>query len=146
MNIAIGCDPNATELKKALIQVIEKLGHTYKDFGSDDVIYANVAIDLSKAVASGAYERGVLVCGTGIGMSISANKVKGAFAALLSDGYSAKKAVTSNKANIACMGAMILGVAMAQEILEIYLKTEYVPGTPSEKKRARYVEFDAGGN
>ena len=82
MKIAFGCDPNASEMKKALIEVAESLGHEVKDFGSDDPIYANTAIDVANAVVSKEYDRGVVVCGTGIGVSISANKVKGAYCAL----------------------------------------------------------------
>ena len=83
MKIAFGCDPNASEMKKALIEVAESLGHEVKDFGSDDPIYANTAIDVANAVVSKEYDRGVVVCGTGIGVSISANKVKGAYCALI---------------------------------------------------------------
>lgn len=142
MNLAIGCDPNANNLKQALTKVIEELGHTYKDFGSDDVVYANVAFEVAKAVANGMYDRGVLLCGTGIGMCISANKVQGAFAALAENTYAAQKAVTSNRANIICMGSFTLGIGLAQSILRAYLTAEYVPGTPSDKKFTRYFEFD----
>ena len=76
-----------------------------KDFGSEDPIYANTAVAVAEAVASGEYDRGILICGTGLGVSIAANKVKGAYAALLSDVYSAKRARLSNDANIACMGS-----------------------------------------
>ena len=86
MKIAIGCDPNAEEAKYAIMDYIEKnnLGEI-KDFGSTDVIYANVAIAVARAVVRGECDRGILLCGTGIGMSIAANKVKGAYAALISD-------------------------------------------------------------
>ena len=76
MKLAFGCDPNAAELKKALIAKAESLGHEVTDFGSDDPIYANVAADVAHAVAEGKYDRGVVVCGTGIGVSLAANKVK----------------------------------------------------------------------
>ena len=110
MKIAIGCDPNAQSAKEELIRFIEsrKLGEV-TDFGSDDPIYANVAIRVAEAVATGKHDRGILICGTGIGVSLAANKVKGAYAALLSDIYSAKRARLSNDANIACMGAFTIG-------------------------------------
>ncbi len=142
MRIALGCDPNAAALKQTLIAVIKDLGHEWKDFGSDDLIYANVGITVAKEVALGHYDRGVLLCGTGIGMSISANKVRGAFAALVSDLYSARKAVTSNKANIICMGAFTLGAGLAEDLLKVYLGTTYIVGTASEKKLERYVDYD----
>ncbi len=142
MTIAIGCDPNAARLKHMLIKVIQDMGHACQDFGSEDTIYANVAFDLARAVAQGTYERGVLLCGTGIGMSIAANKVRGAFAALVYDTYSAAKAVTSNKANIMCLGALTTGDAVAAAIVQSYLNARYVTGTPSEKKAQCYIDYD----
>lgn len=110
MKIAIGCDPNAQNEKEALIQFIEAKGYgEVTDFGSEDPIYANVAIEVAEAVATKKYDRGILVCGTGIGVSIAANKVKGAYAALVSDVYSAQRARLSNDANIICMGAFTTG-------------------------------------
>lgn len=105
MKLAFGCDPNATELKAALISRAESLGHEVTDFGSDDPIYANVAAEVAKAVAAGTYDRGVVVCGTGIGVSVAANKVKGAYCTLLADPYSAQRATLSNNANMIAMGA-----------------------------------------
>ena len=86
MKIAIGCDPNAQQAKEELMKFIETKGYgELTDFGSEDPIYANTAIKVAEAVAAGEYDRGILICGTGIGVSIAANKVKGAYAALLSD-------------------------------------------------------------
>ena len=111
MKIAIGCDPNAQQAKEDMIRFInEKEYGEVTDFGSDDEIYANVAVQVAYAVASGEYDRGILICGTGIGVSLAANKVRGAYAALLSDVYSAKRARLSNDANIACMGALLWAV------------------------------------
>lgn len=105
MKIAFGCDPNAAELKHGLMDYVQSLGHETGDLGSDDPIYANVAIDCAKAVASGEYDRGILLCGTGIGVSIAANKVKGAYAACVHDVYQAKRAELSNHANISSLWA-----------------------------------------
>lgn len=78
MKIAIGCDPNAQQAKEELIKFMEDKGYgEIKDFGSEDPIYANTAVAVAEAVASGAYDRGILICGTGLGVSIAANKVKG---------------------------------------------------------------------
>ena len=86
MKIAIGCDPNAQQAKEELIKFMEDKGYgEIKDFGSEDPIYANTAVAVAEAVASGEYDRGILICGTGLGVSIAANKVKGAYAALLSE-------------------------------------------------------------
>ena len=107
MKIAIGCDPNATEYKKMLIPFVESLGHEVTDFGSDDPIYANVAIEVAEAVAAKKFDRGILFCGTGIGVMLAANKVKGAYAAVVSDVYSAQRACLSNNCNIITLGAQV---------------------------------------
>ena len=143
MRIAIGCDPNAQEAKEDLIKFIEKkaLGKV-TDFGSADPIYANVAIDVAKAVAAKEYDCGILICGTGIGVSLAANKVKGAYAALLSDIYSAKRARLSNNANIACMGAFTIGSKLREELTEAFLTNKFVPGCPSQPKVDAFLEYD----
>ena len=78
MKLAFGCDPNATEFKAVLLDYVKSKGHECTDFGSDDPIYANVAIQVAEEVAAGHFDRGILICGTGIGVCIAANKVKGA--------------------------------------------------------------------
>jgi ribose 5-phosphate isomerase B len=85
LSVAIGCDPNASALKELIKLQLNEIGYTVKDFGSDDPIYARVAFAVGEAVASGIFDRGILLCGTGIGMSIAANKVPGVYAALCSD-------------------------------------------------------------
>ncbi len=110
MKIAIGCDPNAQQAKEELIKFMEDKGYgEIKDFGSEDPIYANPTAAVEKLLLPASIDRGILICGTGLGVSIAANKVKGAYAALLSDVYSAKRAGLSNDANIACMGAFTIG-------------------------------------
>lgn len=89
LKIAVGCDPNAASAKAALMQYLGQKGFLLTDFGSDDPIYANVAIKVAEAVSRKEYDRGILICGTGLGVSIAANKVKGAYAALITDVYSA---------------------------------------------------------
>lgn len=143
MKIAIGCDPNAEHLKKVLIQVCEELGHEVKDMGSSDPIYANTAIAVGEYVAAGKAERGILVCGTGIGMSIAANKVKGIYAALLTDVYSAERAVKSNNSNIACLGAFTIGEKLAAELTKVWLSCRFDPNTSSGPKVVKYEEYDA---
>ena len=143
MKIAIGCDPNAQQAKEELLKVIEAKGYgEMTDFGSEDPIYANTAIRLAEAVAAGEYDRGILICGTGIGVSIAANKVKGAYAALLSDVYSAQRARLSNDANIACMGAFTSGSKERELMTEAFLTNEFVPGCSSQPKVDAFVEYD----
>ena len=143
MRIAIGSDPNATEEKYRLVEFIKsnELGEIV-DFGSDDVIYANVAIEVAEQVANKKFDRGILLCGTGLGMSIAANKVKGAYAALISDIYSAKRAVLSNNANIACMGAFTTGEKLREELIDAFLTNEFDNKSSSKVKVDAYVEYD----
>lgn len=142
MKLIFGCDPNATALKQDLMALAEKLGHEVEDYGSDDPIYANTAIRVAEAVAAGQAERGVLVCGTGLGMSIAANKVRGAYAALLTDVYSAQRAVLSNDSNIACLGAFTLGTKLAEELLKTWLGCRFESGCASQVKVDRYKTYD----
>lgn len=140
--IAIGCDPNASDLKMALIDLFDAEGYEYEDFGSEDVIYANVAFKVAEAVASGEYWRGVLICGTGIGMSIAANKVEGAYAALISDDYSAERAALSNNANVVTLGSQVTGPVLAKRLVKTWLSNEFVPGSRSEPKVNRICEYE----
>lgn len=147
MKIAIGCDPNAQEAKEKIIQYIEDRGYgEIDDFGSDDSIYAHVAEAVAEAVAAKKYDRGILICGTGIGVSIAANKVKGAYAALISDIYSAKRARLSNDANIACLGAFTLGDKLREELVDAFLSHEFIPGCSSQPKVDAYVAYDSERN
>jgi ribose 5-phosphate isomerase B len=139
--VAIGCDPNAAELKQVLKQHLEGLGYQAEDYGSDDPIYANVAFAVAEAVASGKHERGILLCGTGIGVCIAANKVPGAYAALCSDVYSTERSRMSNNANIMTMGAQVVGPELAKALVTIWMKSEYVPGGRSEPKVQRIVQY-----
>ena len=143
MKIAIGSDPNAVKEKYRLIEFIKKsdLGEV-TDLGSDDAIYANVAIEVAKQVSDKNFDRGILLCGTGLGMSIAANKVKGAYAALISDIYSAKRAVLSNNANIACVGAFTIGDKLREELIGAFLTNELDDKSPSKLKVDAYVEYD----
>jgi len=140
--VAIGCDPNAKDLKETIRKQLKELGHECEDFGSEDPVYANVAIRVAEAVAAGKHDRGILVCGTGIGMSIAANKVPGAYAALVSDAYSAERACKSNNANIMTMGAFTTGLEHAKVLVRIWMESEYTPGGKSEPKVQRIVSYD----
>ena len=145
MKIAIGCDPNAAECKQALIPFIQELGHEVADFGSDDPIYANTAIHVAEAVAAGKYDRGVLICGTGIGVCIAANKVKGAYAALVNNVYQAQRAELSNHANIITLGAQVTGVELAKCLVKEYLSHTFDPNSRSAAKVERICEYERKG-
>jgi len=139
--IAIGCDPNADALKKSIIKHLSELGYECEDYGSDDPIYANVAIAVSEAVAAGKHDRGILMCGTGIGVSIAANKVPGAYAALCSDGYSTERSIKSNNVNIMTLGEQVTGVELAKSLVTIWMNSEYIPGGRSEPKIQRICDY-----
>lgn len=108
MRIAIGCDHRGLDLKQAVIESVTDAGHSYEDFGcdtTDPVDYPDIAKKVAGAVARGDFERGILICGTGIGMCMAANKVRGIRAALCHNAFSACRARQHNDANILCLGA-----------------------------------------
>ncbi len=140
--IALGWDPNAKEMKEAVKKVLLETGYQVEEYGSEDPIYANVAFRVAEAVAAGKHERGILICGTGIGMSIAANKVMGAYAALVSDAYSAERAALSNDANIITLGAQTLGIEHAKALVKIWMQNYYKLGSRSEPKVNRIKEYD----
>jgi ribose 5-phosphate isomerase B len=139
--IAIGCDPNAAGLKEVVKQHLSDLGFDYEDYGSDDPIYANVGIKVAEQVAAGVHERGILICGTGVGMCITANKVPGAYAALCADAYSTERSIKSNNANIMTMGSQVTGSELAKSLVSIWMASEYVPGGRSEPKIQRIYDY-----
>jgi len=144
--VAIGCDPNACELKEIIKEHLTELGYEWEDYGSDDPVYANVAIKVAGAVAAGKHDRGILICGTGIGMSIAANKVSGAYAALCADAYSAERAKKSNNANIMTLGSQVTGYMLAKTLVSIWMSSEYTQGGRSEPKIQRIYEYEKEGS
>ena len=133
--IAIGCDHGGFALKQEVMRHLDELGLAYKDFGcytSESCDYPDfgraAAEAVARAVAAGECARGILICGTGIGISISANKVKGIRAALCGDCYSAEMTRRHNDANILAMGARVLGPGLALKIVDTFLNTEFEGG------------------
>ena len=143
MKIAMGCDPNATEFKKTMMAYVESLGHEVVDYGSDDPIYANVAFKVAEDVVAGKADRGMLFCGTGIGVALAANKVTGAYAATVTNVYQAQRAVLSNNANIITMGAQVTGIQVAKMMAKDYLSYTYDPHSRSGAKVDRIVAYEA---
>lgn len=117
------------------------MGYTVKDFGSEDPIYARVAFTVGEAVAENSFDRGILLCGTGIGMSIAANKVPGVIAALCADTYSAERAIKSNNSNVLAIGAFTTGTEVAKQIVKVWMESKWETGTSSEPKVACYVDY-----
>ncbi|MGO1527855.1 MAG: ribose 5-phosphate isomerase B [Senegalia sp. (in: firmicutes)] len=131
MKIAIGSDHGGYDLKNEIIGYLKEAGYEYNDFGTystDSVDYPDFGKKVSESVAKGEYDKGIVICGTGIGISISANKVRGIRCALCSDIYSAKKAAEHNNANIIALGGRVLGVDLAKAIVEAYLSSEFEGG------------------
>lgn len=129
--LAIGSDHGGFELKQAVIKYLEEKNIEYKDFGCFDtnsVDYPDMAYKTCEAIVSGECERGLLFCGTGIGISMSANKVKGIRAACCSDYFSAKYTRLHNDANVLCMGGRVVGAGLACELVDIFLNTEFEGG------------------
>ena len=130
MHIAVGCDHRGLELKQFIIKLIDAAGHSYQDFGcytTDSVDYPDITKEVAEAVAEGRFERGILICNSGIGMSIAANKVKGIRAALCCDTFSAARARQHNDANILCLGAEH-GKDAIPEIVDAFLTSEFEGG------------------
>lgn len=126
--VAIGCDHGGYELKKEIIAHLTKNGVEFKDFGTYDgnsVDYPDIAKLVCKSILSGECENGILVCGTGIGISIAANKHKGIRAAVCSDEFSAKFTRLHNDANVLCLGGRVVGPGLACELVDIFLSTGF---------------------
>lgn len=136
MKIAIGCDIAAFELKKVLINHLKENGFEYVDMGTntaDDITnYPIIAEKVGRAILDDGFDRGILLCGTGIGMGIAANKIPGICAALCHDCYSAERARKSNNAQIITMGARVIGPELAKAVLDTWLKCEFSEGRSSK--------------
>ncbi len=129
--IAIGSDHGGVNLKETVKKFLEQKGLEYKDFGTnstDSCDYPDYAKAVCSAVVSGECDKGILICGTGIGMSIAANKIKGIRAAHVTDTYSAAKTREHNNANVICLGERITGCDLALEIVNAYLNAEFLGG------------------
>jgi len=136
MKLAIGCDEAAYELKQILKKHMTDEGHEVTDFGTHDaqpVLYPDVAFAVAEQVASGGFERALLLCGTGIGMAISANKVRGIRAAQCHDTYSAERASRSNDAQIITIGARVVGPELAKAIVDAWLRSDFDGGRSQPK-------------
>lgn len=129
--IAIGCDHGGFNLKQAVMKKLENMGEDFKDFGTystESCDYPDIAKKVCAAINSGECKNGILICGTGIGMSIAANKIRGIRAAHVADTFSARMTKEHNDANIICLGERTTGVEVALEIVEAYLRASFQGG------------------
>lgn len=131
MKVAIGCDHGGIELKKTVVSVLQDLGHEIDDQGcnsSESVDYPNFAKSVSNQVKEGTCDCGILICGTGIGMSMVANRITGIRAALCNEMFSAKMSREHNDANILCLGARVIGPGLAAEIVRTWMTSDFAGG------------------
>lgn len=129
--IALGCDHAGIDLKPSVIEVLDELGLPYHDFGTnshDSVDYPVYGARAARAVASGECDRGIVLCGTGVGISLAANKVKGIRCVVCSDCYSAEMSRAHNDANMLALGARVVGTELAKKIIRTWLTTDFLGG------------------
>ncbi|MBK7921157.1 ribose 5-phosphate isomerase B [Veillonella sp. YH-vei2232] len=144
MKVAIGCDHGGLHLKEDIKSLLADGGYEVTDFGTnstDSVDYPDIAVPVANAVANGEFDRGILICGTGIGIGIAANKVKGIRAALCHDTFSAHASREHNNANILTMGERIIGPGLARDIVKIWLTTEFEGGR-HERRVAKIADIE----
>ena len=140
MKISVACDHGGLNLKKALIAYLRKCGHEVQDFGTntfDSCDYPDFAVQAAEAVASGACDRGIVVCSSGIGVSIVANKVPGVRCAHCHDTYCAKYTRLHNDANMLAFGEKVVGVGLMEEMVHLFLTTEYEGGERHDRRVAK---------
>lgn len=142
MKIAIGCDHAGFALKSTVVQQIKRLGYEILDVGTngtDRVDYPDFADQVAQAVANGQAQRGILICGSGVGVCVTANKTKGIRASICHDAYSAKQAVEHDNLNILCLGARIIGPALAEELVAQFLGASF-SREPRHQDRLKKIE------
>jgi len=148
MRLVIGSDHAGWSLKEAVLQHIRSLGHEIIDVGSFDqnpVDFPDIARQVAAKVTSGEAERGIMVCGTGVGASIAANKMKGIRAAVCHDVHSAHQCVEHDDVNVMCIGAQIIGPWLANDLISSYLTAEFSTDEDVRRRVAKLHEMDAQG-
>lgn len=145
--IAIACDHGGYELKKEILAFLTDAGIAYEDFGCDSTASVNYPVyagKVCKAILSGDCTRGILVCGTGIGMSIAANKYKGIRAACCSDTFSARMTRMHNDANVLCLGGRVVGAGLALDMVKLFIETEFEGGGRHTERVAMLTDIENG--
>ena len=148
MKIAIGADHGGFPLKEELAEILRKAGHEIEDLGAhqynsqDD--YPDFALAVARTVAAGTARRGIVVCGSGVGASVAANKVKGVRAALCHDTYSARQGVEHEDLNVLCLGGRIIGIELAKEIVKAYLEAEFSGEERHQRRLSKIIAADGG--
>jgi ribose 5-phosphate isomerase B len=142
MKIAVGFDHAGFPLKKTVLDAIRETGHEPIDLGTnsaDPVDFPDYSVKVGRAVQSGEAERGILVCGSGVGACIAANKLKGIFASICHDTYSAAQGVMHDDMNVLCLGGRVVGPELASALIKAFLGAHYIGGDPGGERLARRV-------
>jgi len=142
MKIAIACDHGGFPLKETVFAAVKAAGYEVFDLGThsaDSVDYPDYAEKLARAIQNGEAQRGILMCGSGVGACIAANKMKGVYAAICHDTYSAHQGVEHDDMNVLCLGARIIGPEPAKEIVDAFLGAGFMGNDPGEERHARRV-------
>ena len=150
MRVVIGADHGGYPLKEELKGYVESLGHEIVDVGAHELDPADDFPDFTKSVAesvtSGEAARGIMICGSGVGASVAANKVKGVRASVCHDTYSAHQGVEHDDMNVLCMGARIIGVELARELTDAFLSAEFAPEERFQRRLDKVLEMEANFN
>ncbi len=142
MKIAIACDHAGFLLKDVVVDAVRQAGHSPLDLGTDStkpVDYPDYAVKVGQAIHSGEAERGVLLCGSAVGACIAANKIKGIYAGICHDSYSAHQGVEHDDMNVLCLGARVIGPELAREIVTVFLAARFIGNDPGQDRHAKRV-------
>ena len=148
MNIAIGCDHGGFTLKGILIDYLTEKGYEVRDFGcysAESMDYPDMAFPLAEAVAGGAYERGIVICTTGVGVSICANKVKGIRCALCTNAHMAEMTRRHNDANMLALGAQVLEPELTKQVVDTFLTTPFDGGERHARRIGKIAAYEGNG-
>jgi ribose 5-phosphate isomerase B len=142
MKIAVACDHAGFPLKEIVLETVRQLGHTPLDLGTDSTIpvdYPDYAEKVGQFIQSGQAERGILLCGSGVGACIAANKLKGVYAGICHDTFSGHQGVEHDNMNVLCLGPRVIGPELAREIIAAFLSARFIGNDPGQERHARRV-------
>jgi len=150
LRLAVGCDHGGFKLKEEIIKMLQDKGYEFKDFGTFSEVsvdYPDIALEVARAVQDGTYDRGILICGTGVGIGIAANKLAGIRAALCHDTFTARASREHNDANILTMGERVIGPGLAKDVVNIWLETDFAGGRHTRRiEKIAGIEKEYGGD